>query len=180
MISSKISSICAEKQIDILNRIRLKYFWNNRFLTPAEKRKFDKEVKIFIYLIILLWLITTVLIANFCTPTFKYSKLIFNDEWYVIIKSTVKLIFVFNIAFGYYIGNANVCYCVYIILHYYFQMTVLRAYIKQTIKDFGEDGEKSQKEIQLIFKTSIQHFQMLNRLNDKNIFKKSFKFVFQV
>lgn len=156
----------AEKQIKILNKIRLKYFWTNKFLIPKEKQKFDKEVKVFTYLIIPTWIMAFILITLICATPFTFPKLIFNDEWGFMVKIPVKIIFFFNITYGFYISNVILSFCVYIILQSYFQMAVLRAYIKQMITDFGEDGQKSQWEIRLIFRTTIRQFQILNRLID--------------
>lgn len=171
VIFARISLDCTEKKLKICNTIRLKYFWTNEFLTPKRQQQFDRKVKILIYPFVLLWIITYILITMIFT-SLTYPKFIYNNEWCMIFKLTVVIIFFLNAAFGYYIGNVHLCYCAYMILHCYFQMTILRTYIiKQTIKNFGINGKKSQWEIRLILKTSIRQFQIINRLVKGNIKK---------
>lgn len=163
----------------MLNTVRHKYFWSNHFLEPKEKLSFYKKVKLFDFLIYILWFLALLVIVLAFTMQFEYSKFVYNNEWPLIIRKLASfLIFVF-VTGCYYAGNTNLCYCVYMILQSYFQMLVLRSYIMKALKKYKNVtfekkifDSRYQWKVQLIFKRCIRQYQKIKWLlyNRKKIF----------
>lgn len=168
MIYTKFTEDSTQKKLLTFNAVRSKFFWSNNFLTAKEKRCFNQERNIFVYVIYVAWSIGFAVAIMTLTMPFEYPKYMFVDKWHFIFKKSVRF-FVFLLLFcGYYIENSGISYYAYGILHSYFQMIILRRYIKKTIKNCGKHTLKDkvsdknyQREMQVIFKRCIHHYQKL-------------------
>lgn len=161
----------AQQTITAVNTIRLKNFWSNDFLTAKEKQKFTTKINFFVFLIYILWFLACVLTLTTFVVPFKYPKYIHKEEWLYIVRKTAEILIFVLFAGGCYIGNTGLCYFIYIILHSYFQMIIVRAYITKAVKKYEEIPLKDkifdktfQLEIGLILKRSIRQYQKLKWL----------------
>lgn len=129
-------SVFDEKQTILeINKIRKNYFWNQTILEKGQKRIFQLEAKISIYAHHMVWIFTLLLFISLTftpfLPRFLYGA---NwPNWAIII---MKYLFYMFFWTGYYIGNSHEAFYAHIILHGYFQMNIMIAYLRQEFRKY--------------------------------------------
>lgn len=167
MILSSLSLYDEKPEIDSINQLKNRFFWNADFFTPQEKLVNERDVKIYIIFHWILWflaiLLLFVLIFIFSLPEFLY-----NNNWPFSLIQIIKILFFVYYITGYYIGNSHECWYAYVILHGYYQMKVIVVYLRQEFLKYKEmtfiekiDCEEYQKAIELVFLRCIQQHQRL-------------------
>lgn len=165
---SKISLDVLEKTINSLTYIKTKTFWTHDLLSAKQKRMFHNEMTGFVLLQLFFWLLALAVIIASLAPNIHFSKFVYNDQWSLINKITFKICLLIFVSCGYFVGEATECYYVYIVLHNYFQMKILMAFMKAALAKykcvrFDEkifDGEY-QVAVGEVLRRSIRHFQEL-------------------
>lgn len=167
-IYTKFTTDSTQRKVITLNVVRVKFFWSNNFLTAKAKHRFNREVKLFTSIIYGLWLFGFIIAAMVLMMPFQYSKFLFVEKLPLALKKFVRLSHSMFFFCGYFVAHSGLSYCAYGILHCYFQMVILRAYITEAIKNCGRKAledkvadNNDQKEIQMIFKRCIRHYQKL-------------------
>lgn len=131
-------SIYDEKKTSVeLNEMRTQYFWDNTFLSKLRKCEFYRIMKLIIYAHYLLWISITLLaiIMGFTSYVFDH---ICPEDWPCLTKFVVKVYLHLLISFGFYLGTTHECFYAYNILHAYFQLNTIGAYLRQEFCRYGK------------------------------------------
>lgn len=137
MVLVCVSLLSEEKAIMEVNQIRKQYFWDNNFLNKREKRELDRNMKVYVYSHYVAWLITIVMFITMCTAPY-FPQPFYNDHWSSLKKNIAKTAGYLYVLFGYYLLNAHECFFAYTILHSYFQLNILRAYLLHELERYEE------------------------------------------
>lgn len=118
-----------EKSILEVNELRIHYFWDNNFLNKQDKRKFDRNVKIHVYLQYISYamtipILTCVVIAPYFPPS------LCNENWPFLARFIVQIFGYICVTIGYFLAIIHESFYAYTILHGYFQMQTLKAYLR--------------------------------------------------
>lgn len=188
MVVSKISLDLLENTIKKLLCFKAKQFWSHDFLSENQKRSYDNEMTTFVLLHLAFWLLALIATIMSLAPNNFFAKFIFNDNWSVYNKIAFRVCFFVFVACGYFVGNANECYCAYLVLHSYFQMRTLMAFMREALGEYKEMGfDKKlfngayQLVVEEVLRRSIQQYQTLKLLMENGeTFILVLKFFFQV
>lgn len=131
-----------------VNQLRVQCFWDYSFLNEAEKRKFDHHAKVSIYSHYIAWVITVVTFIFLCTAPY-FPPAVYNEDWSYLGRFFVKTCGYVYVLFGFYLLTTHECFCAYTVLHGYFQLNTLKAYLRHEFQRYAkvdlEDKIKSFK-----------------------------------
>lgn len=140
VVLSCLSIVHEKTTIENVREIRKKFFWANK-----------SNVKIFVYSHYLLWIATIALVISMYADTYL-PPYIYKDDWGCLTKFSIRLFVYLYIAFGFYMADTHECFYAYTILHVYFQLNTLNAYL---LHEFHRKN-KNQNEINCILLRCIK------------------------
>lgn len=171
MVVSKLSMTYEEKTIHELHQMRTNFFWSNKVLKERNKRIFAYTINAVSFLHLILWCLATVMVILANKEANIYLELVYNENWPYFYKTVHKTITFIFIVFGFFTGTAHECYYAYNILHGYFQMDILMAYLNQEMEKYENMtlkdkvlSELYQSETRKILRRCISHYQKLKML----------------
>lgn len=149
-----------------MDTIRKEKFWSSDFLA-----NFTDKVKLFTYAQNILCCVLPLIIGLALTDSIALPKFIIRDTWPWWTQLIYKANFIFLAELGFYIGAVFLSYYNYGILHCYFQMMLLRVYIKQQMGSYRSIHVKHkfysklyQKEVRDILLQSIKQYSAIKML----------------
>lgn len=107
----------------------MEYFWCNNFLNRDDKRVFDCNVKLAVYLHYLGWIIAAVLIGAEWKTSYTPAVLQLELFPYWLQLAVVPFQYL-SLWFGHYVVQTHECFFAYTILHGYFQLKTVSAYMR--------------------------------------------------
>lgn len=146
------------------NEDTLQRFWSNKnvLVNLNREKKFFGSMLIVIALTIVLTLVFVAAIS-FTLPTFVY-----NESWNLWVKFIYRTVSLLHISSNFYITFSNLCYCLYVALHYRFQTKILANYIRREMKNYKHMrfihkfySDLYQEEVRQILLRSIKHHQLV-------------------
>lgn len=172
MAISKVSLDILEKTIKKLLHIKRNKFWSYDFLPSTQKRQFEREIMVFVLLQFTFWLFALILtIISLAPNIIIYPQFVFDFLRPIMPKFFFKIGFSIFMACGYFLGNATECYYAYVVLHNYFQMKTLMAFINEALgryKKISFNRKMFDSEYQLaveeVLRRAIQQFHQLKLL----------------
>lgn len=148
--------------------MRSHYFWSNEFLTLNENNKMKNRRLLFTIIQSMFWVMSFMLFIRLKIEHIAYSKFALNDDTPIYIGYTYRTVFYIAFVCGYFIGNSYESYYIYIILHNYFQLKMLSAYICYKMKRYVKlpfkrkwNSNFHQNEVCSMFIVSIKQFQKI-------------------
>lgn len=131
-------SICDGRKTSVeVNEMKIQYFWDNTFLSKQRKRKFCRTMKLMVYTHYLLW-VSMILLTIFMGFTLYVFDHICPEDWPYLTKFAVRVYLHLACLFGIYLGTTHECFYAYNILHAYFQLNTISAYLRQEFCRYGK------------------------------------------
>lgn len=164
VVISKLSLDYLQPKLKEFNRDIEEKFWSNKSL----QIDFSRDKKLFGLLLFLLAFAAVVALVLVAVMPMTWPRCIYNEKWGWCFKVIFKIIFFLYIWSSFCIAITNMCYFVYLALHYRLQMKILIKYIKREMGNYERMqllhkiySDLYQEEVRQISLMSIKYYQIL-------------------
>lgn len=144
-----------QKALREISQLRVQSFWHNHFLNESEQCKINRSGKISVYLHYIFLVFAVLALITQCTSSYL-PQTIFNENWSDLTKIFLKAFIYFAFLFGYYLAVAHVSLYAHTILHGYFQMKTLTAYLQHEFREYAKIEDEKEKINSYRYQTLIE------------------------